>query len=116
MGEVEENMAEIAETSCVNDMQTTFDPQVRKSLPIRLDNISFLSSKVGWTAVSLVLHGSVESQLGSEETEAVFEKVNSLKLVTIQEATKQANELLANTKELCNDQKQCLRPIIERDK
>jgi hypothetical protein len=74
---------------------------------------SNLSSQVARTAVTLVLQDSAESQLDCDDTRAVLVKADALKNQAILEATRQANELIANTKDVCNDQKQCLQPVKE---
>ncbi|CAF1684275.1 unnamed protein product [Rotaria magnacalcarata] len=93
MGDIKQNIIDMATTSCINDMQMTFDPAVAV------------------TGLSLVLDGSAESQLDGGDTKTLFKKAAVLKHDAILNATQVANVLIYNTKELCNEQKQCLRPI-----
>lgn len=61
--------------------------------------------------MGLVIQDSVESTIECDDPRKLFVKADAMQNEAIAEATKQADELIASTKELCDDQKRCLRPI-----
>lgn len=52
--------------------------------------------------------------MANQDFAAVFEKAEAIKSEALLEATKQANEVIKGSGDgACNDQKQCLSPIID---
>ncbi|CAF4551644.1 unnamed protein product [Rotaria socialis] len=90
IGAIDPKVITMAQTTCVNDMHTSLD------------------ATVALAGLSLILHDSAKSQLDCDDQNALFQQVHSLKQDAILIATQQANELINNTAELCNEQNQCL--------
>ncbi|CAF4191271.1 unnamed protein product [Rotaria magnacalcarata] len=90
VGAINPNVIKMAQTSCVNDLQTSLD------------------TTIAVAGISLVLHDSASSQLDSDDQTGLFHQIHALKHDAFLNATQEANELISNTKELCNEKNQCL--------
>ncbi|CAF3439040.1 unnamed protein product [Rotaria socialis] len=93
MGNIEPNVIDMATASCINDMHTTFD------------------TTVALAALTLVLDESAKALFDAADIKTTFRNVHTLKHNAISNATRQANDLIKNTGKLCNERKQCLKPI-----
>ncbi|CAF4486886.1 unnamed protein product, partial [Rotaria socialis] len=90
VGAINPNVIKMAQTSCNNDLQTSLD------------------ATIAVAGISLVLHDSASSQLDSDDQTGLFHQIHALKHDAFLNATHEANELISNTKELCNEKDQCL--------
>lgn len=63
-----------------------------------------------------VIQDGAESMIECDDPRKLFVKAEVVRNEAIAEATKQTNELIASSKDVCDDQNQCLRPITETDK
>ena len=63
------------------------------------------------------MQDGIKDLIGDGKSErAVFDKVEEISNGALKEAEAKANELLANSERICNEEKKCLEPFGNKDK
>jgi len=97
-GAIDPRIIDVAVTSCINDIQTTFDVRAAQ------------------TAFTLVMQDGIKDILGGgAEDQKVFERLEEITKEARRDAEAKANEIIAGSEPVCNEEKKCLRSFGRED-